>query len=68
MQIILIALLLAYFAVGILIYLFTDTAQFVGKLERMSLFITYADINKHMFPFVVILWPLWLYINATCND
>ncbi len=65
---ILIALMIIYFIVGLLVYLFTDTRNFSGKVEKTFVFLTFADINKHMFPFVVALWPIWLYINSRYND
>jgi hypothetical protein len=37
-------------------------------VEKTFVFLTFADINKHMFPFVVALWPIWLYINSRYND
>jgi hypothetical protein len=58
----------AYLLVGIVIYAVTDTTKFAGRLERALLAVPYGFILKNMFLFVVILWPLWLVINAKYND
>jgi hypothetical protein len=68
MKTIMIILIAFYFIIGILVYAFTDTRKFAGKLERISAFLTFSDIIKHSFPFVVVLWPVWLFINAKFND
>ncbi len=58
----------AYILIGIVIYAVTDTSKFAAKLERSFLAVTYGMVLKYMFLFVVILWPLWLVINAKYND
>lgn len=63
-----ITLMIIYGIIGILVYAFTDTSRFAGKMERMIVFLSYSDINKHMFPLVVALWPVWLYVNSRYND
>ena len=68
MKDIMIALIVIYFIIGILIYAFTDTRKFAAKAERMFAFFTYSDIIKYMFPFTVVMWPVWLFINAKFND
>lgn len=57
-----------YLLTGIGIYAFTDTTKFAGKLESYLLAIPYGEVRKYMFLFVVILWPVWLVINAKYND
>ena len=57
-----------YLLIGILVYAVTDTTKFAGKLERSLLAVPYGFILKNMFLFVVILWPLWLFINAKFNE
>lgn len=57
-----------YLLIGILVYAVTDTTRFAGKLERSLLAVPYGFILKNMFLFVVILWPLWLFINAKFNE
>ena len=68
MKTIMITFLIIYFVIGIFIYAFTDTSKFAGKVEQLFVFLTYSEVIKHMFPFVVVLWPLWLYINVKFND
>lgn len=58
----------AYLLAGIVVYAVTDTTKFAGKLERSLMAVPYGFILKNMFLFVVILWPLWLVINAKFND
>jgi len=58
----------AYLLIGIGIYALTDTTKFAGKLERSLLAVPYGVVLTHMFLFVVILWPLWLVINAKFNN
>ncbi len=58
----------AYLLIGIVIYAVTGTTKFAGKLERSLIAVPYGFIRKYMFLFVVILWPLWLVINAKYND
>jgi len=59
---------IAYLLVGVAVYALTDTTKFAGKLERSLVAVPYGFILKNMFLFVVILWPLWLIINAKFND
>jgi len=61
-------LTITYIIVGIGIYALTDTTKFAGKIERSLFVVPYGVVLKHMFLFVVVLWPLWLVINAKCND
>jgi hypothetical protein len=61
-------LLVAYFLIGLVVYAVTDTTGFARKVERQFFFLTYSDISKLVFPSVVVLWPLWLVINARYND
>ena len=68
MKTIMITLLAVYLIIGVLIYAFTDTSKFAGKVERMLVFLTYSDVIKCMFPLVLVLWPVWLYVNAKFND
>ncbi len=68
MKTIMITLLVIYLIIGVLIYLFTDTSKFAGKVERMFVFLTYSDVIKLMFPIVLVLWPVWLYVNDKYND
>ncbi|MDA8430482.1 MAG: hypothetical protein M0T70_14615 [Geobacteraceae bacterium] len=68
MKTILITLLAVYLLIGVLIYVLTDTSKFAGKVERMFAFLTYSDVIKYMFPFVLVLWPVWLYVNAKFNE
>jgi len=68
MKTIMITLLAVYLIIGVVIYVSTDTSKFAGKVERMFAFLTYSDVIKCMFPFVLVLWPVWLYINAKFND
>lgn len=56
-----------YFIVGIVIYAVTDTSKFAGKFERASFIVPYGVIQHNLFLFVVILWPVWLFINAETN-
>ncbi len=58
----------AYLLIGIVTYAVTDTTKFAGKMERSLLAVPYGFILKNMFLFVVILWPLWLVINAKYTD
>lgn len=68
MKTIMITLLVIYLIIGVLIYAFTDTSKFAGKVERMFVFLTYSDVIKLMFPIVLVLWPVWLYVDDKYND
>lgn len=57
-----------YFIVGLIVYFVTDTTKFASKLERKLVLPSRGDINKQLFIFVVVLWPVWLVINATSNE
>ncbi len=57
-----------YLLIGIVVYAVTDTTRFASKLERSLLAVPYGFILKNMFLFVVILWPLWLFINTKFNE
>lgn len=67
MDTLLVLFAVSYFIVGIIIYAVTDTTKFAGKLERSSLIVPYGIIRENLFLFVVILWPVWLLINAKMN-
>ena len=65
---ILITAVTAYFVIGVLVYALTDSSKLAGKVERTLAFLSYADVNKYVFPLVVALWPLWIFVNAKHND
>jgi len=62
------AISVVYLLVGIGIYALTDTTKFARRLERSLVAVPYGAVLKYMFPFVVLLWPLWLFINGKFND
>jgi len=68
MQTLLVLFAVIYFIVGIIIYAITDTTKFARKLERSSFIVPYGVIQDNLFLFVLILWPVWLFINANTNE
>jgi len=50
---------LPYLAVGLVVYMATDTSEFAFRINS-HLFIPLGVVRKYVFLFVVSLWPLWL--------
>lgn len=61
-------LAIVYFGIGLVVYAVTDTTAFARKIERKLVLPSLGPIQKNLFLFVVVLWPVWLGINATAND
>ncbi len=61
-------LAVAYFLIGLVIYAITDTSKFARKIENLLLAVPLGEVLRNMFLFVVILWPVWLVINAKYNE
>ncbi len=57
-------LLIAYLLIGVVIYAVTDTSRMARRISGATFVMSSGAVQKYLFPFVVVLWPLWLVINA----
>jgi hypothetical protein len=51
---------LAYFAIGLLVFLATDTTELTSDLESRFVVAPYGLVREYVFFGVVTFWPLWL--------
>lgn len=70
MNSILILLAVVYLLIGVVVYVAIDTREMETKLERkLKLWVLPVEgLHTALFPFVVLLWPVWLVINAALKE
>lgn len=61
-------LLVCYLLIGLLVYAVTDTSRMARRISGASFVVTSGTAAKYLFPFVVVLWPVWLVINAMTKE
>lgn len=49
-----------YLLAGLVVYAVTDTTSVAGKIERHLPLVPYGVVNRNLFLFVWLAWPLWL--------
>ena len=70
MNAILILLAVAYLLVGVVVYVLIDTRDMESLIERKLKIVLFPAEGMHsaLFPFVVLLWPLWLVLHAVLKE
>jgi hypothetical protein len=57
-----------YLLAGIAVYAFSDTRDAASRLEARLVAVPFGTVQKHLFLFVVLLWPLWLALQGSPRD
>ena len=63
----LITLLIVYVLVGVIIYAVTDTTGLASRIEAMLVVFPFGIIENYFFIFVVVFWPVWLFLGNKNN-
>ncbi len=60
--------IIGYLLIGVAVYAFTDTMNFARRISDLLVVIPLGVIQKNLFLFVVVLWPIWLVVRRTISE
>ena len=56
---------MVYLLIGIGVYALTDTSSVASRLESFLVAVPFGVVQRYLFLFVIVLWPVWLVWRAS---